>query len=87
LGNGYEQRLTLEVYEGDVRLSTEVYEDRGEIWYNAFTGDPILHSALRPALEVPGELIMQHGLPTGEVAVTQALVEGGPEVVFLFGRP
>lgn len=86
-GNGYEQRITLEVYEGDVRLSTEVYEDRGDVWYDVFTGTPILRSTLRPGLEVRAELLSQDGYPTGEVAVRLALAGEGQEVVLRFGPP
>ena len=87
LGGGYEQRITVEVYEGDVRLSTEVYEDRGELWYDVFTGNPVLRSTLRPGLELRAELLSQDGYPTGEVAVPMALAGDGQEVVLRFGRP
>lgn len=30
---GYEQRITLEVYEGGMRVSTETWEDRGQLLY------------------------------------------------------
>jgi hypothetical protein len=87
MDNGWEERLTLEVYEGDVRLSTEVYEDRGQVFYDLFTGQPVLRSALRPGRELRGEWVMQDGLPTGALAVTQALAGGDAEAVFRFGRP
>lgn len=87
MGNGYEQRLTLEVYEGDARVSTETYEDRGELLYNVFTGQPIFDSALRPGLEFTGEYLVQDGLPTGELAVSQDLGGDGASAVLLFGKP
>ncbi|HEX2080529.1 MAG TPA: Ig-like domain-containing protein [Longimicrobium sp.] len=82
----YEQRLTLEVYEGDVRVSTETYEDRGQVLYNAFTGHPMFESTVRPGLEFTGEYLYENGLTTGELAITQRVVGNGPGVVFLFGK-
>lgn len=84
---GYEQRVTLEVYEGDARVATEVYEDRGEVFYQVTDGSPVLHSAVRPGLQLPVALAVEHGFHTGEMTVTQSL--GGVEgpVALRFGRP
>ena len=84
---GYEQRITLEVYEGATRVAAEVYEDRGEVFYQMMDGSPVLHSAARPGLQLPVTLAVEHGLHTGEMTVSQALggVEG--QVMLRFGRP
>ncbi|HST62036.1 MAG TPA: Ig-like domain-containing protein [Longimicrobium sp.] len=87
MGGGYEQRLTLEVFEGDVRVSTETYEDRGQVMYNVFTGEPLFGSTLRPGLRFTGRFLEQDGLPTGETATTQTLGGEGTEVELLFGQP
>jgi uncharacterized protein YjdB len=87
MGGGYEQRLTLEVFEGDVRVSTETYEDRGQLMYNVLTGDPMFESTLRPGLRFTGTFLTENGFPTGETATTQTLGGEGAEVVLLFGKP
>ena len=80
LGSGYEQRLTLEVWEGGARVSTETYEDRGDVLYHALTGQPMFKSTVRPGLEFTGEYLYENGFPTGELAVTQRVVGGGGAV-------
>jgi uncharacterized protein YjdB len=87
VGSGYEQRLALAVYEGDVLVGTEVYEDRGEIWYNAFTGHPILHSTVRRGLEVTTEAATDDGYFTGELDVFQDVAGDGQRVTLRFGKP
>lgn len=86
-GAGYEQRLTLEVYEGATRVSTETWEDRGQLLYDVFTGNPMFESQVRDGLEYTGEYLYQDGFLTGEMTVTQRVAGSGAEVVFLFGRP
>lgn len=86
-GDGYEQRLTLEIYQGDTRVATEVYEDRGQLMYDMWTGFPILESTQRPGLRLPAELVMANGLFTGEMTIRQRIAADGAEVTLLFGMP
>lgn len=84
---GYEQRLTLEIYEGDVRVGTEVYEDHGEVWYHGVDGYPILHSTVRAGLQLPVTLAVEHGFPTGEMTVPYGLPGTVFQVMLRFGKP
>jgi hypothetical protein len=85
--SGYEQRLTLEVYEGDVRVGTEVYEDRGEVWYHALDGYPILHSTVRAGLQLPVTLVVENGFQTGEMTVAHGLPGTVLQHELRFGKP
>jgi|GEM_PF-1785752 len=85
--DGYQQRLTLEVYEGDTRVSTEVYEDRGQVLYDLWTGFPIFESTLRAGLVFKSELVMENGFQTGEMNVTQSVPGVTDEAVLRFGKP
>jgi hypothetical protein len=84
---GYEQRITLEIYEGAVHVATEVYEDRGEVYYQMMDGSPVLHSTARPGLQLPVALAMEHGFHTGEMTISQALAGVEGQVALRFGRP
>lgn len=87
IDNGYQQRLTLEIYEGDNRVGTEVYEDRGQVLYDMWTGFPIFESTQRPGLRLTSELVMEHGFYTGAMTVTGRLGGEGAEVALSFGKP
>lgn len=87
LDNGYQQRLTLEIWEGDVRVATEVYEDRGQVLYDMWTGFPIFESTQRPGLVLRAELVMEHGFHTGGMTIAQRIGGEGAEVAFRFGKP
>ena len=39
------------------------YQDRGQLMYNVFTGDPIFESTLRPGLRFTGTFLTANGLP------------------------
>ncbi|HLM66279.1 MAG TPA: Ig-like domain-containing protein, partial [Longimicrobium sp.] len=84
---GYEQRLTLDVFEGAAWVGTENYEDRGQVLYDMFTGNPIFHSSVRPGLRFTGEVLWENGFVTGETAIRQTVGGESPEVLFHFGRP
>jgi hypothetical protein len=84
---GYEQRITLEIYEGNVRVGTEVYEDRGQVWYHGVDGYPILHSTVRAGLQLPVTLATEHGFHTGEIAVPYGLPGTVFQVMLQFGKP
>jgi uncharacterized protein YjdB len=87
IGGGYQQRLTLEIYEGDTRVETEVYEDNGQVLYDMWTGFPIFESTQRPGLRLTSELVMEHGFFTGAMTITQRIGGEGVEVTLLFGKP
>jgi uncharacterized protein YjdB len=87
LDNGYQQRLTLEIWEGDTRVATEVYEDRGRVMYDMWTGSPIFESTQRPGLVLRAELVMEHGFYTGEMTIAQRIGGEGAEVALRFGKP
>jgi uncharacterized protein YjdB len=87
LDGGYLQRLTLEIYEGDTRVATETYEDRGQVLYDMFTGFPIFQSTQRHGLVFRAEPVMEHGFHTGEMTVTQRIGGEGAEVALRFGKP
>jgi uncharacterized protein YjdB len=87
IDNGYRQRLTLEIYEGDTRVETEVYEDNGQVMYDMWTGFPIFESTQRPGLRLTGELVMEHGFFTGAMTVTQRIGGEGAQVALFFGKP
>jgi uncharacterized protein YjdB len=85
--NGYQQRLTLEIYEGDTRVGTEVYEDRGKVLYDMWTGFPIFESTQHPGLVLRSELAMENGFYTGGMTITQRIGGEGAEVGLFFGKP
>ena len=87
LDNGYQQRLTLEIWEGDTRVAAEVYEDRGQVMYDMLTGFPIFESTQRPGLVFRAELAMEHGFYTGEMTVPQRIGGEGSAVALRFGKP
>jgi uncharacterized protein YjdB len=87
LDDGYQQRLTLEIYQGDTRVATEVYEDRGRVLYDMLTAFPIFESTQRPGLVLRAELGMEHGFYTGEMTVAQRIGGEGAEVALRFGKP
>ncbi len=80
MGNGCEQRLELVWYEGDVLVGTEVYEDRGETWYDVVPGNPVLHSSMRQGLQIDTEVVLDDGYFTGELDVLQDVAGGGQRV-------
>jgi hypothetical protein len=87
LDGGYQQRLTMEIYEGETRVGTEAYEDRGQVMYDMLTGFPIFQSTQRPGLTFRAELRMEHGFYTGEMTVAQRIGGEGAELALLFGKP
>lgn len=84
---GYQQRLTLEIFEGDTRVATEIYEDRGHVLYDLITGSPVFQSTQRPGLTFRAEPRMEHGFQTGEMTVIQRIGGEGAEVALFFGKP
>lgn len=87
LDGGCQQRLTLKIYQGDARVATEVYANRGRVMYDMLTGFPIFHSTQRPGLVLRAQLAMEHGFYTGGMTIAQRIGGDGAEVALRFGRP
>ena len=84
--SGYVQTTTIDVYEGSVRVDSEVHEDAGVMLYDLYTGNPIFQSTRIAGLIYRGEFLYANGFWTGEIVVTRTIAGASRAAAFRFGR-
>lgn len=82
---GYFQTVIIDVYEGSVKVDSEVHVDAGVMLYDLYTGNPIFQSTRTAGLIYRGEFLYQNGFWTGEIVLTRN-VAGSRAADFRFGQ-
>ncbi|HEX8693342.1 MAG TPA: Ig-like domain-containing protein [Longimicrobium sp.] len=82
LGSRWEQRLTLDTYEGGVLAWSRTFTDSGDLMYDAFTGEPMLVSTTYPGFVHRGS----YSADGNRLTVRQKVDGDAPEISFVYAR-